>query len=167
MICTLRERDVEDALVKWLSKTSSLKVHRQVPIPPIGVMDVLTVDEYPKNLIGLTIYELKKGPIGLGAVEQLLRYMDAVRRWHEDLWAGMSIKDIPRKQLSVRGVLVGREIIKRVLLDHLDDVGRVSCLSYAAGPEGVVFREVSWAGQPLIENHKPLASILGNFRAVD
>lgn len=55
-------------------------IHRQMPLGQYGKLDLLTIDYIPpSDTLIVTIYELKKGKIGIDALLQACRYIAGIK----------------------------------------------------------------------------------------
>lgn len=55
-------------------------MHRQLQLGPYGILDLITIDYIPPaDTLIVTIYELKKGKIGIDALLQACRYVAGVQ----------------------------------------------------------------------------------------
>lgn len=75
------------------------KVARQFDIRPYGVIDLLTIDNTNKNVLSITIYELKKSKIDEQALMQACRYLTGIEHYlrDEDVYCDITIRLIGSK----------------------------------------------------------------------
>lgn len=131
--------------------TNPIALRRQIPIPGGGLPDVCLLERVdPNHHFILTIYEIKKGLVGLRAIEQLLDYMDSVRDWWETTECNLRMDGFGVPEIWIWGALVGAGFVDRPVARYLRNWCHIESIRYEIREGRVSFQSVAPTGEARI-----------------